>query len=136
VEFEQLGEIYRFHENPTHGFYLMKNVQQEWQPLYTFKIEPALPIDIEMANFYTSNSSQHIFRDAILGTRMTAQGRVTLSDHTFKYFDLSKGTLETKTVTEFVPYLRALEKYLGVQLSASEQARFEARFPALKPPVN
>jgi N-hydroxyarylamine O-acetyltransferase len=134
VEFEQLGEIYRLHKNDEHGFYLQKKMGQEWQPLYTFKIEPALPIDLEMANFYTSTSPDYIFRDAIIGTKMTAQGRVTLSDHTFKVFDLTKGTLEKETVTDFVAYLGNLQVHLGVQLNEAEKALLKLRFATLKPP--
>src|SRR5262245_30549374 len=81
VESSQLRERYCLREDSTHGFYLLRTSGEDWQPLYTFRIDPALPIDMEMANFYTSNSSDHIFRDAILGTRMTSRGRVTLSDH-------------------------------------------------------
>ena len=136
VEVEQLGEIYRLHQDDVHGFYLQKKIEQEWHPLYTFKKEPALPIDMEMANFYTSNSSQHIFRDAIIGTKMTSQGRVTLSDHTFKCFDLSKGTLESETVTDFAAYLENLHEHLGVQLNESEKALLKFRFATLKLPAS
>lgn len=136
VEVEQLGEIYRLHENAEHGFYLQKRMEQEWQPLYTFKIEPALPIDLEMANFYTSNSPDHIFRDAIIGTRMTPRGRVTLSDHTFKVFDLTKGTLEKAVVTDFVAYLDHLQEHLDVELNQAEKALLKLRFAVLKPPEN
>lgn len=134
VEFEQMGERYRLHPNETHGFYLQKKMEQEWQPLYTFKIEPALPVDLEMANFYTSNSPDYIFRDAIIGTKMTAQGRVTLSDHTFKVFDLIKGTFEKKTVTDFAAYLGNLREHLGVHLNEAEKDLLKLRFATLKPP--
>jgi N-hydroxyarylamine O-acetyltransferase len=137
LESEQLGEIYRLHENETHGFYLQKRWEgEEWQPLYTFRIDPALPIDMEMANFYTSNSSDHIFRDAILGTRMTPPGRVTLSDHTFKFFDLAKGTVEKAVVTDFAAYLDHLQEHLEVELDEAEKALLKLRFPALKPPAS
>jgi N-hydroxyarylamine O-acetyltransferase len=134
VESEQLGEIYRLHASEQHGFYLQKRVGEEWQPFYTFRIEPALPIDIHMANFYTANSSDHVFRDAIIGTRMTSRGRVTLSDHTFKIFDLTAGTIERIVVTDFNAYLYNLREQLGVELNETERAAFERRFPALKPP--
>lgn len=134
VEVEQLGEIYRLHENVEHGFYVQKKMGPAWEPLYTFKIEPAMPIDIAMASFYTSRSPDHVFLDAIIGTRMTARGRVTLSDHTFKVFDLIKGTLEKETVTDFVAYLGNLEEHLGVQLNEAEKALFKVRFATLKPP--
>lgn len=134
VEVEQMGEIYRLHGDQTHGIYLHKQVAQDWEPLYTFIIDPALPIDIEMANFYTSNSPQYIFRNAILGTRMTPRGRVTLSDHTFKYFDLTQGTVEKETVTAFGAYIGKLQEHLGVHLNETERGLFELRFPTLTPP--
>ncbi len=134
VEFEQLGEVYRLHKNDEHGFYLQKRSEQEWQPLYTFKIEPALAVDVEMANFYTSTSPDYHFRNAIMGTKMTAKGRVTLIDHTFKVFDLTKGTLEKETVTDFAAYPGKLQEYLGVQLNEAEKALLKLRFATLKPP--
>jgi N-hydroxyarylamine O-acetyltransferase len=132
VEVEQLGEIYRLHEHPVHGFYLQKKFEQDWQPLYTFKVEPAMPIDIAMANFYTSQSPDHVFLDAIIGTRMTDTGRVTVSDHTFKVFDLTRHTLEKQTVTDFDAYLGSLDRHLGVQLNETEKALFEGRFATLE----
>jgi N-hydroxyarylamine O-acetyltransferase len=134
VEVEQLGEIYRLHESDVHGFYLQKKMGQEWQPLYTFKIEPAMPIDLEMANFYTSKSPDHVFLDAIMGTRMTANGRVTLLDHTFKVFDLTKGSMEKETVTDLAAYVGSLETHLGVELNDVEQALLKERFTTLKRP--
>ncbi len=133
VEIEQLGEIYRLQKNDVHGIYLQKKIEQAWYPLYTFKIEPAMPIDMEMANFYTSNSSDYVFRKSIVGTKMTSRGRVTLLDHTFKYFDLIDGRLEQETVTDFAAYLGNLQKHLGVQLNASEKSLLKIRFATLKP---
>jgi N-hydroxyarylamine O-acetyltransferase len=134
VEFEQLGEVYRLHEHEVHGFYLQKRMNAEWQPLYTFRLDPARPIDMEMANFYTSNSSQHVFRDALIGTRMTARGRVTLRDHTFRISDLIAGTMEQMTVTDCDTYLEQLHHRLGVELNDAERALFRTRFPMLKHP--
>jgi N-hydroxyarylamine O-acetyltransferase len=133
VEVEQLGEIYRFHPSDEHGLYLQKKFGDEWQPLYTFKIDTALPIDMAMGNFYTSKSADHVFLNAIVGTRMTERGRVTLSDHTFKMFDLTQGTLKKETVTDFAAYLKSLKEHLGVQLNEAEQALLEPRFATLKP---
>lgn len=134
IESEQLGEVYRFHENRQHGFYLQKQVSGEWQPLYTFRLDPALPIDLHMANFYTANSSDHVFRNAIIGTRMTPRGRVTLRDHTFKVFDLIAGTAKRTVVTDFGAYLYNLRQHLGVELDDAEAALFQRRFPTLDPP--
>lgn len=132
VEFEQMGEFYRLQKSDEHGFYLHRKSEQEWNPLYTFKIEPALPIDLEIANFYTSNSPDYVFRNAIMGTRMTPQGRITLLDHTFKVYDLTRRTVETETVTDFAGYLIKLDEHLGVQLNEAEQGLLKIRFATLK----
>ena len=134
AEVGQMGELYRFHKNDVHGFYLQKKMGEEWLPFYTFKVEPALPIDLHMANFYTSKSPDHVFLDAIIGTRLTERGRVTLSDHTFKIFDLVEGTVERQTVTDFEGYVGNLKEHLGVQLNASEKALLRERFTTLKTP--
>jgi N-hydroxyarylamine O-acetyltransferase len=136
VESSLLGESYRLQEDSTHGFYLLRRSGEEWKPLYTFRIEPALPVDMEMANFYTSNSSDHVFRDAILGTRMTPRGRVTLSDHTFRTYDLIDDSLQAEVITDFQAYLDRLREHLGVELSEDETAWFRTRFPALRPPAS
>ena len=69
-----------------------------------------------------------------MGTRMTARGRVTLLDHTFKVFDLTQGTLKKETVTDFATYLGNLNEHLGVELNEAEQALLKVRFAALKAP--
>jgi N-hydroxyarylamine O-acetyltransferase len=133
-EIEQLGEVYRFRASDLHGFYLQKRLGEEWQPLYTFKLDPALSIDMEIANFYTANSPDHVFLSTIMGTRMTERGRVTLSDHTFKVFDLTRGTMERVVVTNFAAYLEHLQEHLGVELNDAEEDLLKHRFTALKPP--
>jgi N-hydroxyarylamine O-acetyltransferase len=131
VEVEQMGELFRLRSSDAHGFYLEKKMGPEWQPLYTFKVDPALPIDMAMANFYTANSPDHIFLDAVLGTRMTGRGRVTLHNHTFKVFDLIEGTVERETVTDFDAYTAKLREHLGVELDEKEKALLKPRFETL-----
>jgi N-hydroxyarylamine O-acetyltransferase len=134
VEVEQLGEIYRLHANDEHGFYLQKKTAEGWEPLYTFKIDRALPIDIAMANFYTANSADHVFLNAIIGTRMTDHGRITLSDHTFRMYDLTRGTVKKEIVTDLETYLARLDEHLGVRLNDAETALFKPRFEMLEHP--
>jgi N-hydroxyarylamine O-acetyltransferase len=132
VEVGQLGEIYRLHADDEHGFYLQKKMGEAWEPLYTFKIDRALPIDIAMANFYTANSPDHVFLNAIIGTRMTEHGRATLSDHTFKLFDLTRGTVNREVATDFETYLARLDEHLGVRLNEAEATLLKPRFEMLE----
>ena len=134
AEVTQMGETYRFHADAVHGYYLQKKFGEAWEPLYTFKIDPALPVDMAMAHVYTSRSADHVFLNCIMGTRMTGRGRVTLLDHTFKVFDLVDGRVERETVTDFAEYVMKLEKHLGVVLNGTETALLRERFATLKPP--
>ena len=134
VEFEQLGEVYRFHVSEPHGFYLQRKSGGAWHPLYTFRVEAALPIDMEIANFYTGNSADHVFLNSIRGTRMTERGRVTVLDHTFRAYDLMQGTVRQAVVGEFAAYLEQLREHLGVELDQAERTALQARFAALKAP--
>lgn len=131
LESEQLGEVYRLQEREVHGFYLLRKSGEGCQPLYTFKIEAPLPIDIDMGNFYASNSPDYVFRKVIMGTRMTPRGRVTLLDHTFKIFDLIDGTVAVETVTDVAAYIGGLREHLGVVLNEAEQARLTTHFARL-----
>jgi arylamine N-acetyltransferase len=136
TETEQMGERYRFRTSSEHGFFLEKNIGREWEPQYTFKIDSALPIDMAMANFYTSRSADHVFLNAIVGTRMTERGRVTLRDHTFKRFDLIESTVGRETVTDFDTYIARLREYLHIELNEDEKKRFRDRFATLaRPPA-
>lgn len=135
VESEQLGECYRLEKRDVHGFYLLRKSVDGWQPLYTFQIEAPLPVDIEIGNFYASNCPDYVFRKCIMGTRMTARGRVTLLDHMFKRFDLLDGTVMTETVTDFESYVGRLHEYLDVRLNEAEQVRLENHFSRLAPAV-
>lgn len=130
-ESEQHGEVYRLEQRPPHGYYLLRQSGDSWDPLYTFSLEQPLAVDIEMGNFYASSYPDYVFRHVIMGTRMTAQGRVTVLDHRFRSFDLIEGSVEEQIVTDFPAYLRELRECLGVELNEREQALFEARFPAL-----
>lgn len=132
-ESEQLGETYRLQEREVHGYYLLRRSDESWQPLYTFHVEPPLPIDIDMGNFYASTHPDYVFRHVIMGTRMTERGRVTVLDHTFKRFDLLNVAVDVETTGDFTAYLGQLRTYLGVDLNAAEQALLEPRFAALGP---
>jgi N-hydroxyarylamine O-acetyltransferase len=135
VEMEQMGERFRFRGSDEHGFYLEKNFGSGWDPQYTFKIDPALPIDMAMSNFYTSQSADHVFLNAIVGTRMTERGRVTLRDHAFRMYDLVDGTIRTETITDYPMYVGKLREHLGVELNEDETARLRDRFATLTPPA-
>ena len=55
-------------------------------------------------------------------------------DHTFRIYDLVRGTMGQSVVTDFTAYLGCLREHLGVELDQAEQASLAAHFAALKPP--
>ena len=107
VEVEQLGEAYRLRrERRARVLSARRKSGEAWQPLYTFKIDPALAIDMAMANFYTSNSTDHVFMDAIIGTRMTERrARHAQRPYVQDLRSDRRARWKRETVTDFAAYL-------------------------------
>lgn len=51
-----------------------------WQALYSFDLQPQLPVDLELANWYTSTHPDSLFRRVLVAQRVTGESRVTLRD--------------------------------------------------------
>lgn len=60
------------------GLQLEVCINQQWQPVYHIGPETQQPIDIEVANWYTSAHPQSKFRHNLMAARATDQTRYTL----------------------------------------------------------
>lgn len=60
------------------GFLLEVNIRQQWQPVYHLGLEPQQPIDLEVANWYTSTHPHSKFRHNLIAARATMDTRYTL----------------------------------------------------------
>jgi len=130
----QLGESFMILKDPEYGYLVQKKIQDIWRPLYSFIIEPARKMDIEIAHFFTSQNPEYIFRKSIIGTRVTANGRVTLSNFEFKHWDLLKHQVSSQTFEASEAYWSALQQNLGIDLSPVERQLFHKHLPKILAP--
>ncbi|RDL45319.1 arylamine N-acetyltransferase [Marinomonas piezotolerans] len=76
---EQQGqhEAFRFKAHE-HGWLLQVNIQEEWQDLYDIGNQPQEPIDMDVANWFTSASPNSKFRHNLMMARATPDTRYAL----------------------------------------------------------
>lgn len=61
-----------------HGWMLQVNVQEQWEDLYDIGNQPQEPIEMEVANWFTSASPQSKFRHNLMMARATPDARYAL----------------------------------------------------------
>ena len=81
----QNGEAYRITEDPRWGMVLQIR-DGDWRSLYSFGDSTFLPVDAEMANFYTNMWPMQRFRSDLVAARITAHGRLTLQNLRFREY--------------------------------------------------
>lgn len=79
TEQEQQGkhEAFRF-KTHDHGWMLQVNIQGQWEDLYNIGSQPQEPIDMEVANWFTSASPNSKFRHNLMMARATPDTRYAL----------------------------------------------------------
>jgi N-hydroxyarylamine O-acetyltransferase len=65
------------------SFTLQASLPSGWQDVYRFTLEPQLPIDYVVANWYTSTYPTSFFTQHLLVQNVTATGRTSLVDARF-----------------------------------------------------
>ncbi len=86
VEYEERQGIDRFrlitHER---GEYLLQcEIDGAWANLYSFGLDPCLPVDYTFANYYHSHSPDSLFTQKRISTMPTPEGRKTFVDSLLK----------------------------------------------------
>lgn len=59
-------------------FVLQAMVGEAWQDVYFFTLEPQVPIDIQVANWFTSTHPNSRFRNNLMMQRLLPSGRISL----------------------------------------------------------
>lgn len=75
----QHGARFRLIADPDRGMVLQRARDDGWMDLYCFDNEACLPVDIEMANYFTGSAPQSPFRRTLVCARPTRDGRATLN---------------------------------------------------------
>lgn len=80
---EQAGESYQIVRENDY-FALRGTIMGEWRDLYAFRPEPALPVDFELAHYYTATHPRSRFRQTLTVQRSTPAARHYLRARTYE----------------------------------------------------
>lgn len=78
---------------------LQCRLDEAWTDLYSFTLEPWLPVDYQFANYYHSHAPESLFVQRLICTMPTLDGRKSLIDRLFKVRD-QQGTQEVHVTNE------------------------------------
>ncbi|HEX4197330.1 MAG TPA: arylamine N-acetyltransferase, partial [Caulobacteraceae bacterium] len=99
-----------------------------WQPTYIFTLEPQLPTDYEMGNWFTSTRPQSLFVNNLVAERLTDDRRYNLVNR--KLTERARdGTAMVHTLTGAAELAEVLDKLFDIEPPAAAEAVF-ARLPA------
>lgn len=80
---EQAGESYQVVRENDY-FVLRGTIMGKWRDLYAFRPEPALPVDFELAHYYTATHPRSRFRQTLTVQRSTLTDRYRLRGRTYE----------------------------------------------------
>ena len=90
---EQFGERYTLVREPFLGWVIYDEHKGSWRRFYSFTEEEQLDIDFVMPSYYCEHAPDSIFRQGIMMSIKTADGRKTIDGHLFRIFS-SEGVYE------------------------------------------
>ena len=99
-----------------------------WQDLYRFTQEPALDVDYEAANWFTSTHPRSLFLKNLLAQRLTPEGRLTLFNKRLTR-RAAAGTHEESTLESSGELGDVLERLFGLEPPVPAEAIW-ARLPS------
>src|SRR5262249_10301522 len=92
-----------------------------WQDLYAFTLEPQLPVDFEVANYYVSTHPDSRFTKTLTVQRSGLEARHVLRDRDFLVDRGGQGS--GRTIKDDAELLRVLQDVFGLYFPAG------TRFP-------
>ncbi len=116
-EFDQRLDRFRLIEDPVYGYRLEHRLQGGWRTLYAFSLDPYLPSDFGVLNYFISRAPESFFTRIPICVRSTPSERRIIIANEFKVRPVhGTGTsLKIETSSEL---RAALEEHLGSALPA------------------
>ncbi len=99
---------------------------ETWEDLYAFTHEPQLPVDYEIANYYTSTHPASRFTQVLTAQRLSPDVRRILRDR--DYIEIRGETSTTRVVADDDELLAVLAEAFGLRFAAG--TRFIPKSPA------
>ncbi len=91
-----------------------------WQDIYTFTLEPQLPIDVLVANWFTATHPASRFRNNLVAERLTEAMRITLFNQRLTKRHLDGTIAEERIMQNAADLARVLADELELQTQAAE----------------
>jgi N-hydroxyarylamine O-acetyltransferase len=111
----QFGNTYSFTEHAKHGWVLCRREGDTFSPMYAFTERECLPVDFEVANYYTATHPTSFFKMSAFATKPTPTGRITLTEEYLKIRE--KGVITERKVTDKQDFARLLYDYFELNLA-------------------
>lgn len=100
------------------GDYLLQcEIDWAWTDLYSFALEPNLPVDYTFANYYHSHSSDSLFTQRLICTMPTEKGRKTFTDMVLKI--RTGGKTEKIEARDESEYHALLREHFGLEVDGT-----------------
>jgi N-hydroxyarylamine O-acetyltransferase len=117
---EQSDDVYRIEREEESTCVLRNSWRANWRDLYAFTLTPALPVDFEMANYYTSTHPESRFVRTLTVQRSRPEQRQILRGRIYTVRQRSR-TTEREVSSKELPAL--LEQEFGLVIPAEDAAR-------------
>jgi N-hydroxyarylamine O-acetyltransferase len=116
----QFARTYRLQEEA--GLWVLQALHgATWLDFYAFTLEPQLPVDYELANWFTSTHPDSIFVRTVIAQRQTPEARFVLHQREFTV-SRSEET-QTRTLADDEEMLRVLADTFGLTFPVNTRFR-------------
>jgi len=96
---ESRQSAWRYRAVDDAGVWVMQSSNDaDWEDLYAFTLEPQLPVDYEIANYYTSTHPASRFVRTLTAQRLTPEARYTLRGR--EYIEERGATVTRRTLSD------------------------------------
>jgi N-hydroxyarylamine O-acetyltransferase len=119
----QFTDCFRLLRQESGEYHLQGELSDGWHSFYAFTLEPFLPIDYTLANYWNSTFPGSNFVQHRMCILPTPTGRYVMNNRVLKITE--RGTLTEIQAVDHAHYLNLLHQYFGIALSP-----LEISFPA------
>jgi N-hydroxyarylamine O-acetyltransferase len=117
---EQSDDVYRIEREEESTCVLRRSWRGTWRDLYAFTLNPALPVDFEMANYFTSTHPESSFVRTLTVQRSGREQRQILRG---RIYTVRRGTRETEREISASELPALLENEFGLVIPSDEAVR-------------
>ena len=96
---------------------------EAWEDLYAFTFEPQLPVDYEIANYYTSTHRASRFTQVLTAQRLAPDVRRILRNR--DYLEIRGGTVDTRVIHDDDELVSLLAETFGLVFPAGTRFKYD-----------